>query len=80
MYLLLLWTFSPLDFLLSMKKANLVLIQVNIDLFFKDQNKQNLSVKLFVTAKESPLAFSAPSDDDDEVVAMIKELLDSRIR
>lgn len=33
-----------------------------------------------VNTKESPLIFSAPSDDDDEVVAMIKELLDTRIR
>lgn len=36
--------------------------------------------KVFVNAKESPCVFSAPSDDDDEVVAMIKELLDTRIR
>lgn len=27
-----------------------------------------------------PFLFSAPSEDDDEVVAMIKELLDTRIR
>lgn len=30
--------------------------------------------------KKPQLLFSAPSDDDDEVVAMIKELLDTRIR
>lgn len=35
---------------------------------------------MFVNANKSPLVFSAPSDDDDEVVAMIKELLDTRIR
>lgn len=29
---------------------------------------------------KSQLLFSAPSEDDDEVVAMIKELLDTRIR
>lgn len=32
------------------------------------------------SADESQFISSAPSDDDDEVVAMIKELLDTRIR
>lgn len=35
---------------------------------------------MFVTAEKYIHVILAPSDDDDELVAMIKELLDTRIR
>lgn len=44
--------------------------------------KQRDSLAYNVSVNSNDLLFflSAPSDDDDEVVAMIKELLDTRIR
>ncbi len=63
-----------------MKTANLVQIQVRIASSSAERNTETEVVVQAVNFKELPLVSVAPSDDDDEVVAMIKELLDTRIR
>lgn len=80
MCLLPLWTFLHLVFQLSVRVASRVRIQVGIIIKNMVWLYVNKYRNMFVTAEKYLHIFVAPSDDDDEVVAMIKELLDTRIR
>lgn len=73
MYLLPSWTSLLLDFQSSMRTASPAQTQVSINLPWGVNNK-------LVFSRNFLFIFTAPSDEDDEVVAMIKELLDTRIR
>lgn len=80
MSLLPLWTFLHLVFQLSVRVASRVRTQVGIIIKNMVWMYINKWKNMFGTAEKYLNVFLAPSEDDDEVVAMIKELLDTRIR
>lgn len=80
MSLLPLWIFLHPVFQLSVRVASTVRTQVGIIIKNMVWIYINKWKNMFVTVEKYLHVFLAPSEDDDELVAMIKELLDTRIR